>query len=207
MRRLYWQLDRRIADFVPVSHYCAILYRIAPIFGRIASIHQYQAASRGFFVAMPTAIAEVSAKTNRRLNLRVPRSIKEKVQGELRFLNWENQEILIEDHPIESAADFIRATVNAYIHRGLDQFPKEPISLDEPAANISFFMDQQSRGLWDTAIRHNLAISYNQLAESALFDYFARQDQIAIALEQRSQLYLSLIETGDFEGLREAIAA
>jgi hypothetical protein len=156
---------------------------------------------------MPTAIAEVSAKTNRRLNLRVPKSIKEKVQGELRFLNWESQEILIEDHPIESAADFIRATVNAYIHRGLDQFPKEPISLDEPAANISFFMDQQSRGLWDTAIRHNLAISYNQLAESALFDYFSRQEQIAIALEQRSQLYLSLIETGDFEGLREAISA
>lgn len=163
------------------------------------------AALRGFFVAkMPSTTA---TRVNRRLNLRVFSSLAGQLASELRFLNWSCLSVSVEERTIESDADFIRATANAYVHRGLDQNFKEPIALDESSTSVPFYLDRTSQGLWETALRHGIAIDYNQLVSSALFDYFERQTAIAQALEQRYLLYKEFLAAGDFESLREAIAA
>lgn len=122
-------------------------------------------------------------KQQPRLNLRVPQSLRDRFLQEIEFLNLETRSVtLAEDVQIKNRTEFIRWIINSYVHRSLDQGVPDRLEWDEDNASIPFFLDKQSRGLWETALRNGVADDYNQLASMALYDHFYRDQQMVATL-------------------------
>lgn len=142
---------------------------------------------------------------NPRLKIGVAISLVNQLHLELRFLGVDYRVVEMEERRIESQADFIRAIVVRYINRALDQGVLEPIELDEDSQLVSVYLDRSSKGLWETAIRKGVAISYPQLVNSALVDYFQRQDTIADSLKRKIPALKQCLQRIDLSELKKLL--
>lgn len=123
------------------------------------------------------------AKTfNPRLNLRVPQILCDRLNDETGFLGIYCKAVEIENQRIESRTDLLRFIITTYIQRCLNQGIPEIVEVEGDRGSLPFYLDKNSRGLWETAVRAGVGNSYNQIAEMALYDYFMRQETQADAL-------------------------
>ncbi len=139
-------------------------------------------------------MSNTKTRVNRRLKLMVSKSLADLLYQELSFLNIDCRIIQIEEQEIGTRSDFLRATINGYIQRGLNQGILEPVDLGEETIAVDFYLDKQSEGLWATAMRNGIAYSNNQLADCALYDYFYRQETIAQSLQQQLGVYREMCQ-------------
>jgi hypothetical protein len=117
---------------------------------------------------------------NRRLNLCVSASLVDRFYAEVDFLNISTRTVAIEERELKSQADLIRYITELFINRQLEGIStNEPVDLEEDSKLIPFYCDKRTEGLWNVALKNGVASSYNQLAETALYYYFLRQESIA----------------------------
>ncbi|MBD2019297.1 hypothetical protein H6F43_03755 [Leptolyngbya sp. FACHB-36] len=142
---------------------------------------------------------------NRRLNLRVSLPVYNQLKAELQFLDLDSRLTWIEETHILTCSDFLRSTIAAFVRRYLDQGVVIEAELDAETTSVPFYLDRTSEGLWNTAIQQGIAVSYNQLADFALLDYFDRQAKIAASLRQDALLYKNQILSGNLSELRRTL--
>lgn len=142
---------------------------------------------------------------NRRLNLRVSLPVYNQLKAELKFLDLDSRLTWIEETQILTCSDFLRSTIAAFVRRYLDQGVVIEAELDAETTSVPFYLDRTSEGLWNTAIQQGIAVSYNQLADFALLDYFDRQARIAASLRQDALLYKNQILSGNLSELRRTL--
>lgn len=138
-----------------------------------------------------------SEKRNRRLNLCVSTSLVDRFEQEFRFQCLHSRLQLSTEVDTQSKANFLRSIVNPYCQRYLDGVIYESVDLGESPATIPFYLDRQSEGLWNVAIKAGAAMSYNGLVETALWWYFDRADERIRTLRDRLMLYQEALKTAD----------
>jgi hypothetical protein len=144
---------------------------------------------------------------NPRIKLVLPVELAEWIDKELIFLGVGNRVVLVEEAGIMQKSDFLRIVINNWILRTLEVGPKlEPLETEESDrgnAYVPFYLDDRmSRGLWESAIRNNLAGSYNQIANRAFTEYWDRQ----VALAQGVQRQLVALQDAIVQHPRKSLS-
>jgi hypothetical protein len=143
-------------------------------------------------------------KTNksRQIKLAIPNSLLARIEQELDFLGVGLRLVVLEDQAIESRNGFIRLVANQYCMRDRAVAP----IIDDSFTYITFYLDRQTQGLWETAISDGLATSYHDLIAAAFGSYFDRQEELAKVIAGQVELYREKLKTVNLSELREFVA-
>lgn len=117
---------------------------------------------------------------NKNLRLAVVSDLLAKIDREMDFLGVSTRSIVVEEREVRNRSELLRAIALSYSNRALD-WSTEPRSFDDDVETeyVSFWLNDQTKGLWDAAIRHGAASNYHHLINCAIADYFDRQQAIA----------------------------
>lgn len=150
-------------------------------------------------------------KANDRLSVALPAELIDWWNQECEFLGIGQRIFSIDGADIQYKSELMRLIVNSYIERCLDVGqPDEPLEMETVTKNryLPFYLgDRVSRGLWETAIRKGFAISYNQLVNRALTEYWDRQINLAEGVQVKLRLLQDLLSKPGFDtrAIQEAI--
>jgi hypothetical protein len=123
---------------------------------------------------------------SRSVNLCVPQVLVDRLNQEIEFLNLDSRVVEVDETRIKNKSAFVRHLCDRYALAALNGTGKELVELDEEGSGvIPLYLNRQSEGIWNSAIRGGAAPNYNRLAESALYHYFANQEAAAESLNQK----------------------
>jgi hypothetical protein len=125
----------------------------------------------------------------KKLTLQVPQILCDRLNEETGFLGIYCKAVEIEGQRIESRTELLRFIITTYIQRCLNQGIPEIVEVEGDRGSLPFYLDKNSRGLWETAIRAGVGNSYNQIAEMALYDYFLQPGNGLESLADEFEFY------------------
>ncbi len=123
-----------------------------------------------------------------KLTLKVPQILCDLLNEETGFLGLYSKTVVIEGQEITNRTDLLRFIVAKYFQRCSSQGIPEVVELEGDRGSLPFMLRGEETAQWDAAVLA-AGYSYDQLAASALYDFFLQPGNVFESLTAEFEFY------------------